>query len=293
MLITGASGMLGATLVEKWQNKFDVFATDKINFKGNYAKKFLEFDLLSKSYNILMEWAEPEVIIHCAAITNVDHCEEFPEQAMEVNAKSVEKFLKSNKKTRFVFISTDSVFPDGINFASEKDKTDPENVYGISKVAGEKILIDDGDNHTVVRTTIVGKNLNPSYQGFLDWLVFSVSRGVKINLFKDALFTPITIWHLADEIEWIVNNNIFGIIHIAGKEQITKYEFGKKICEKLLLDTNMIKQTSLRNYDSKTKRSKDQTLDSKYYENLSNRKLPSMDESIDMIVNHFNELPLA
>ena len=68
ILITGASGMLGATLVEKWQNKFDIYATDKGNFANNPAKHFLIFDLLNESYKILIDWAEPDVIIHCAAV---------------------------------------------------------------------------------------------------------------------------------------------------------------------------------------------------------------------------------
>ena len=94
ILITGASGMLGATIVKKWCNRFEVFATDKDNFTNNPVKNFMNFDLVSESYDALMNWAKPDVIIHCAAITNVDYCEDNPEQAMEVNAESVNKFLK-------------------------------------------------------------------------------------------------------------------------------------------------------------------------------------------------------
>ena len=289
ILITGASGMLGATLVDKWQSRFELFATDKNNFAENQAKNFLEFDLLSKSYNTLMDWAKPEVIIHCAAITNVNYCEEFPQQAMAVNAESVEKFIQADSKARMIFISSDSVFPDGLNLASEKDPASPINVYGSSKVVGEKSICDVGVPHVAVRTTIVGKNINPSYQGFLEWIVNSIRSGKKLTLFDDALFTPISIWHLTDELEWIFKNDIFGIIHIAGKEQISKYEFGKKICEKLILNTSLIHKGSIDDFNFKAKRSKDQTLDSGCYENLSGRSLPSTNETVDMIVKHFKE----
>ena len=91
-----------------------------------------------KSYEELMKWARPEVIVHCAAITNVDYCEVHAEQATMVNAESVKKFLQSDYNARLIFISSDAVFPGGLHMASEKDATAPENVYGISKNLGEK-----------------------------------------------------------------------------------------------------------------------------------------------------------
>ena len=67
---------------------------------GTQQKKFMAFDLLSKSYDSLLDWANPEVIVHCAAITNLDHCEEHPEEAQAVNAVSLKKFLQSDAKAR-------------------------------------------------------------------------------------------------------------------------------------------------------------------------------------------------
>ena len=128
ILITGASGMLGSTFVKKWQENYEVFSTDKKNFTKGPAENFIPFNLLSESYEALVNWAKPNVIIHCAAITNVDYCEENPEQAMAVNAESVNKILKYSSDSRLIFISSDSVFPDGIHLASEMDQTSPENV---------------------------------------------------------------------------------------------------------------------------------------------------------------------
>jgi len=289
ILVTGGSGMLGATLVKKWCGRFEVFATDKRSFVNSPAKNFTSFDLLSESYDALMSWAKPNVIIHCAAITNVDCCEENFEQAMAVNAESVNKFLKYGFDTKLIFISTDAVFPDGIHLASEKEHTSPKNVYGESKEAGEKYIKDSSGDHIAIRTTIVGKNINPSYQGFVEWIVNSIKDGKEITLFDDALFTPITTWHLANELEWIMENNISGIIHVVGKEPISKYDFGRKICEGLGLDTTMIKKGRIDDVNFLAKRSKDQTMDSGYYQSISNRPLPSVDETVDIIVKHFQE----
>jgi dTDP-4-dehydrorhamnose reductase len=293
ILITGASGMLGATLVDRWQNSFDVFATDKSNFAEKPAKIFMAFDLMSETYDALMNWARPDVIIHCAAITNVDYCEDNPEQAMEVNAESVNKFLKYGLDAKLIFISSDAVFPDGIHMATEKDQTTPENVYGKTKEAGEKYIKDASGDHIAIRTTIVGKNINPSHQGFVEWIVNTVKNGKEITLFEDVLFTPITTWHLANELEWIMENDVSGVIHIAGQESISKYDFGKKICEGLELDTELIRKGSMDNVKFNAKRSNDQTMDSGFYHSLSSQFLPSADETADIIVEHFQESTYA
>ena len=293
ILITGASGMLGATFVKKCCNRFEVFATDKENFANSPAKYFMAFDLMSESYDALMNWAKPDVIIHCAAITNVDYCEDNPEQAMAVNAESVNQFLKYGSDARLIFISSDAVFPDGIHMATEKDQTTPENIYGKTKETGEKYINNALGSHLAILTTIVGKNINPSYQGFVEWIVNSVKSGKEITLFDDALFTPITTWHLANEIEWIMRSNISDIVHVAGGEPITKYNFGKKICKRLKLDTNLIRKGSIDNVKFNAKRSKDQTMDSSYYYSISNRSLPSTDETVDIIIEHFEDSTYA
>ena len=223
----------------------------------------------------------------------MDYCEDNPEHAMAVNAESVNKFLKYGSDTRLIFISSDAVFPDGIHMAMEKDQISPENVYGKTKETGEKYIKDALGDHVAIRTTIVGKNINPSYQGFVEWIVNSIKNGKEIILFEDVLFTPITTWHLANEMDWIIRSNISGIVHVAGVEPISKYDFGKKICEGLELDTKLIRKGSMDNVKFNAKRSNDQTMDSGFYHSLSSRFLPSADETVDIIVEHFQESAYA
>lgn len=224
-----------------------------------------------------------------AAITNVDYCEDHPEKTMTVNGESVNKFLQSDAGTRLVFISSDAVFPDGLHLATEKDKTGPETVYGKSKELGEKYIQNAGEHHFAIRTTIVGKNINPSNQGFVEWIINSVKNEIFITLFDDVLFTPITIWHLAEELKWVIENDISGIIHIAGQGPISKYDFGFSICEKLGLDTTFIRKDSIDNIEFKAKRSKDQTMNSSLYESIYHRKLPKKNDTIELIVKYFEE----
>lgn len=281
--------MLGADLVESFRDSFEIYATGLNDFPGNPAEKFMRFDLANDSYEELVAWSEPDVIIHCAAITNVDFCEQNPEKAMTVNGESVNKLIKSTDNARIIFISSEAVFADGIYMATEKDVANPPNVYARSKTLGEKYISIKGAKHCAIRTTIVGKNRNPKKSGFLEWLVKSMYEQKDINLFYDVIFTPITIWHLADELEWVIRNDVSGIIHIAGNEPISKYHFGLEIARRLGYDDSFIHKTSIENFEFKAKRSKDQTLDSSYYKLLSGRKLPTLNEMMDSITRHFEE----
>ena len=88
VLVTGASGMLGATLCSLFNHDFDVYATGNSNFDGQY-KKYLKFDLKSSSYEELINWSQPNLVIHCAALTNGNECEQNPETANMINGHSI------------------------------------------------------------------------------------------------------------------------------------------------------------------------------------------------------------
>ena len=128
---------------------------------------------------------------------------------------------------------------------------------------------------------------------FVEWMVGSLRKGKEITIFEDALFTPITIWHLADEIEWIMDQDISGFIHIAGTDPVSKYDFCFRICENLGLDTDLMRKGSIENMSFKARRSKDQTLDSTYYQNQTGRSLPSTEDTVQLITKHFKDLVYA
>lgn len=287
VLITGASGMLGATLVKLWSNKYNIFATSRSNFSDNTAKNYKIFDLKSKNYEDLIEWAKPDIIVHCAAITNVDYCEENLEEAMIINGESVRKLIDFAPNANLIFISTDAVFPCQTHLTNENSMTGPENNYGRSKEYGESFIKNSLKNSCIVRTTIVGKNINTYKQGFVEWIINSIKRGNHITLFNDVFFTPISIWHLADELEWIMNNDVPRILHVSGAEITTKYEFGYRLCHEMKLDTSLIKVGSMDDIQFRAKRAKDQTLDSSYYVSISKRKLPNFEDNIKILIKYF------
>lgn len=286
ILITGASGMLGSILADILKDYYNVFLTGRNEPQGKSQDNFLSFDLNQNSYNKLLLWSNPDIVIHCAAITNVDYCELNPEEANIINYESIKKICDFQSIKQIIFISSDAVFDGSISNPSEQTVPSPLNIYGLTKYKSEQYLLEKKEDSTIIRTTIIGRNNNPkAKKSLLDWIISSLRKKNEIELFNDVLFNPISTFELAHEIHYLIENTIKGIIHISGVESITKYDFGFRICEHLDLDTSLIKKVSIQKSKFVAKRSNNQSLDSSYYINLTGRTLPTVDTTLHRCFN--------
>jgi dTDP-4-dehydrorhamnose reductase len=285
ILITGGSGMLGFSLNKDLEKDFKVYSTGNSYFNSQ-PDRYLKFDLLSSSYKKLIDWSSPDIIIHCAALTDGNFCEKNPEEAIKVNGLSMKKIIEATKKkVKIIYISTDAVFPSSLHLANENACTGPENIYGKSKELGEFFLTNSERDFLIIRTTIVGINKNKDKKGFVEWIIDSSKSNETISLFDDVTFNPISIWDFSKELKFLINENKINseILHIAGKEIVTKYEFGVRLLNKCKLATDNVLKGSIKNFNERAKRSNNQTLDCSYYEKKFNRQLPDLNQTISTI----------
>lgn len=291
MLITGASGMLGGTLVKYFAADYEVYATS-----GQpdlpFATRHLQFDLNSATYEKLISWSQPDVIIHSAALTNGNQCDQNPALALQTNALSLHKLgLSIDSKTRILYISTDAVFPGEAHNSTEKDFTASESVYGKSKELGEFFLALRSQNFTIIRTTIVGVNQLLGRQGFAEWIVNSAKKEERIVLFEDVLFTPISCSSLAQKLSVILDQNLFlnEKVHIGASEVYSKYDFGIALLEELDLNTENVDRGRITDFADRAKRATDQSLDSSFFEETTGIKLPGLKETVKQLKEDFYE----
>lgn len=285
LLITGASGMLGATLVKSLEIEHEVYATASSNFAGGEFQNFKVFDLRNENYALLISWSKPEVIIHAAALTNGNYCAQNPEDALLVNGLTSYKFLEATEEqTKVIYVSSDAVFPSELHNAREFDTPMPESIYGKSKELGEFFLLNTNRKVQVLRTTLVGLNQNPARSGFVEWILNSSKNAEKISLFDDVIFTPISIWQFTKQLKFLIENDIDErILHLVSKDFCSKYHFGIELLNSLNMDTQNVEKGSILSFKNRSKRSTDQTMSSVLSSKKLEIQLPSVQEVIQDI----------
>lgn len=221
VLITGANGMLGqdlATVLER--NNFSVIKTDVDN---------MDITNISSVESFIND-SLPNFVVHCAAYTNVDKAEEDRDTAFLINHKGSENLAIVTGKLNIpiIAISTDYVFEGnkGTPYIPS-DKTNPQGVYGASKLAGELAVIENNPKHFICRTSwLYGKN----GKNFVDTMIELSAKMPQLKVVDDQKGCPTWTIDFATAIVKIIDENMsYGIYHTCGAGETTWYGFTKEI----------------------------------------------------------------
>jgi len=207
--VTGYKGRLGSELISRGCVPLDCDITSKM------------------SISAALRDVEPDIIIHCASMTDVDACEKYKDEALEINAKGTEN-LKVCYEGKIIYMSTDYIFDGRQGMYSENAR--PGEVtklcyYGYTKLLGEQLV---GNTDTIIRTTMLyGSDKK------MDFVTNILSRLELQETFEvtRALFgTPTYIPHLADAIMMLLGiSPMPHIINIVGSDLLNRYEFALMI----------------------------------------------------------------
>ena len=249
ILITGSNGLLGQKLVKLCLERgLNFIATSKGENRNpdcptiNYLS--LDISIFSEINNVF-QFYYPTHLIHTAAITNVDYCENHIEECQGVNVQATKLLANAcfQYKAHFQFLSTDFVF-DGVkgNY-SENDEVNPLSVYAKSKVDGENLLIQGEDlDWSIVRTIIVyGEGHNLSRSNIVLWAKDSLKSGNELTIVDDQFRAP--TW--ADDLAWgcleIILRNKVGIFHISGPETMSVIDLVYRVADFYKLPKDQVK----------------------------------------------------
>jgi len=227
ILITGASGQLGKSLKNHLSANFEsyFFSRDELDIN--------DIDSLSER----LQSINPDIIINCAAMTNVDNCEIDSEKAFNINAYAISHF-KNNFNGTFIQLSTDFVF-DGVNGPyHENDLPNPINNYGLSKLQGEEIVKNLFKKHCIIRTNTLFSNSSDA--SFLSWVVNSLNQNKKINVVNDQISNPISVDDLSIAINEFINSKKYGIFHLGSDTLCSRFEFAQMIASHYDLNESLI-----------------------------------------------------
>jgi dTDP-4-dehydrorhamnose reductase len=215
VLVTGAGGMVGRAVVENCRLSDDlVFAYDHRNLDIADRERVTQ----------TVETDKPDVIINCAAWTDVDGCERDKERAFAANAFGPENLATAGQSldATLVTISTDYVF-DGTKpgFYTQDDQPNPQSVYGKAKLEGEHRAIAADPRTVVVRTGFI---FGPGGNNFLSTIVQRARRGEQIKAISDAFGTPTYALNLAPRLRELAAGKFSGVFHVTNEGDGVSYE---------------------------------------------------------------------
>ena len=237
ILVTGASGQLGRAFIRKSREKHNVLGTGR---RYSDLCPFKKGDITDRKFikEIVGDYT-PDVIVHFAAMTGVDECEQNPCAAESVNIASVEWIL-NEFSGYFIFISTDYVFDGKDGPYSEKAKTNPINVYGKTKFEAESIIRSHAKKWLILRTNVLFDYTEWTTASFVNWVVRSLRNRKSISVVLDQFNNPIWTDHLAQIINSLMEIEVTGLYHSGSIEYISRYDFALMIAKKFELDHSLI-----------------------------------------------------
>jgi len=275
ILVTGAGGMLAADLIPLFEKDYHVIGLTR-----------KELDITNKEavWNILKD-TTPDVVINCAAYTNVDKAEEQKKEAFKVNGIGVSNLADVCSKLgiQLCHISTDYVF-DGKKSVpyTPFDCPNPINFYGQSKLAGEKYIHWICNKFYIVRTSwlygVKGKN-------FVKTIIEISKEKDVIKVVDDQIGSPTWTVTLAEGIKKIILSGYYGIHHITDKSEggISWYQFAKEILNIMGYDINVVPIKS-QQYPTVAKRPSYSVLDTFFTEIITDFKPPHWKESLRKMI---------
>ncbi len=218
LFITGAKGQLGRTMQAQWAQDI-IFPAD-----------LPECDIADRA-GVMQAIAEfrPDVVIHAAAMTDVDGCTRDPDKAFRINALGTRNVALACQKAgcALVYISTNEVF-EGLKTEPylEFDPTNPINVYGRSKLAGENIVRDLLTHFYIVRTAwLYGQGGNH----FVRKIIRLADEQGRLRVVTDEVGSPTYAGDLTHGIRQLVDTGAFGIYHMVNTGAASRFEFASEI----------------------------------------------------------------
>jgi dTDP-4-dehydrorhamnose reductase len=252
----------------------------------------LKADLLRRNaIDSMLDQAQPDWLVNCAALTNLEVCEEYPDLARVLNAEIPGElaYACAKRGIRFVHISTDAVF-DGekTELYTEADQPNPLGVYSQTKLDGERIVQEADSKAIVARVNFFGWSLSGKHS-LGEFFVNNLSAGKYVNGFTDIIFCPIFVYHTASLLVAMLEKGLCGLYHIVGGQAMSKYQFGVEIARKFGLQEGLISPKSVLSSGLTARRSHNLRLTTHKLSTDLGREIPNFSTGLDEFYTQYQQ----
>lgn len=243
ILITGGSGVIGWNLLEFFKSKDNdvsfTFNKNKINHKGN----FLNITNEEKTINLITE-LNPDIVIHSAALANVDLCERDKNLANQINVNGTHNVIKGCQKidSKIIYISTSFVFSKSDKAYTETDiPSNPKTHYGLTKLRGEELILESELKSLILR-------IDQPYFWKKSWqrtnsvlrVIETLSKKQNLKEITDWFNVPTYIPDFVSATNELIKNNHMGIFHLTGPDFLSRFEWALKTADIFGLDSKLL-----------------------------------------------------
>ncbi|MEM7373294.1 MAG: dTDP-4-dehydrorhamnose reductase [Bacteroidota bacterium] len=262
ILLTGSNGLLGQKIVSLLTERshIQLLATSRgINrhpLRKGYAYQSLDLTA-PEAVEHVFETFVPTDVIHTAAMTQVDACEDNREACDAINVHAVETLCRMCKKhgSRLVHLSTDFVFDGTAGPYREEDSPNPLSYYGLSKLKAEQIIQESQVNHAILRTILLyGITPAMSRSNIVLWVKSSLEAEKEIRVVHDQVRSPTLAEDLATACVSAVMKEAEGVYHVSGGEIMSVVEIARKVADFWKLDQSLITEIDSSTLKQKARR---------------------------------------
>jgi dTDP-4-dehydrorhamnose reductase len=242
ILVTGLNGLIGSRINELLGSHYqfiDISRSSGVDITDSFAVEHV------------IDESPADTIIHLAAKTNVDDCEDdrmFGEEgeSWQVNVVGTEHIATAAKKSgkRVLYISTDFVFDGAKEYYTEEDEPNPINWYGETKLRGEEILQESGADASILRISYPYRGHFPAKKDFVRVMIDKLQKKEPVTAVTDHIFTPTFIDDIALVIDDFLQRDLQGVYHVVGGSSMSVYDGIHMIAKTFGFDESLIHETT-------------------------------------------------
>lgn len=282
MLVTGASGLLGANFCFAARDEYRISACSMRHVLQAEHIEGRRLDLRDGAQVVsTLDHIQPEIIVHFAAATDVNRCEIHPEEAVALNVVATEHLAgwAGRRGARFLLMSTDGVF-DGLKGGyTEADTPAPVNYYAKTKLHSEHVVMSKVTEHLIVRASIYGWNAQPKCS-LAEWVLAKLEAGQRVPGFTDVFFAPLLANTLAEIMLTLLRQTRQGLYHAASLDFISKHAFALAVAKEFSQPMDLIERTTLAATPQAARRPLNSSLDARKLVTDTGFVLPTVQQDI-------------
>jgi len=284
LLITGASGLLGSRLAElAIRENHEVYSAYS-QHQPAYGTP-IQLDISDKNHvEKAFKKIEPEVVVHTAALTDVDKCELEKELAWKINVEGTNHIATASAcmNSHLTYVSTDYVFDGEKGCYREEDQANPISHYGYTKLKGEEIIKEHATKWCITRPSVLYGWLSHK-QNFATWLINNLNQKKEVKILKDQYISPTLNTNLAEMLLEIAERNMTGTLHTAGATRVSRHEFALKLAEVFNLNIDLVKPAKMNEMPWRARRPRDSSLNVSKALTLLNQKPLKLEQALKLM----------